>query len=155
MSGQNTYTEAFNFLKDQINDGLDYGEMQIEFLNILSVWIIEEKIADIARNRQEVDHEDDCLENSLYFLPVEAVKSMKLKSSFRNVKEAQVYIKSFYICVFLIYIVFNLIGLQLLFYTLTYCKKISEQRNVFFSTIIYILWIIKTLFFNFNMVAER
>jgi len=32
-SGKNTYTEAFNFLKDQIKDGLDYGEMQTEFLN--------------------------------------------------------------------------------------------------------------------------
>jgi len=32
-SGQNTYTEAFNFLKDKIKDGLDYGVIQTELLN--------------------------------------------------------------------------------------------------------------------------
>lgn len=29
-AGQSTYTEAFNLLKNQIKDGLDYGEMQTE-----------------------------------------------------------------------------------------------------------------------------
>jgi len=84
-SGQNTYTEAFNFLKDQIKDGLDYGEMQTEFLNSIerAFEIIEEKVAEIERDRHE-DHEDDGLENPLDFLPVEAVNAME---DFRNAKD--------------------------------------------------------------------
>lgn len=31
-SGQNTYTEAFNFRKDQIKDGFYYGDMQKKIL---------------------------------------------------------------------------------------------------------------------------
>lgn len=71
-SGQNTYTEAFNFLRDQIKDGLDYGEMQTDFLNNIerAFEMIEKKVAEIERDRQENGHEDDGLENPLDFLPV-------------------------------------------------------------------------------------
>ncbi|CAG5027402.1 unnamed protein product [Parnassius apollo] len=85
-SGQNTCTEAFNFLKDQIKDGLDYGEMQTEFLNNIEKAFEknEEKVAEIERDRQGDDHKDNGLENPLDFLPVETVNAMK---DFRNVKD--------------------------------------------------------------------
>lgn len=85
-SGQNTYTEAFNFLKDKIKDGLNYGDMQTEFLNNIekAFEMIEKKVSEIVENRQEDDQENDGIENPLEFVPIEAQNAME---DFRNAKE--------------------------------------------------------------------
>lgn len=66
-SGQNTYTDTFDFLKDKFKDGLNYGNMQIEFVNNIEKLfeMIEKKVAEIVENRQEDDQEGDGIENPL------------------------------------------------------------------------------------------
>lgn len=55
-AGQNTYTEAFNILKDNIREGINYGELQTEFVNTIdkAFEMIESKISEIEEKDNEV-----------------------------------------------------------------------------------------------------
>lgn len=79
-SGQSTYTEAFNLLKDQIKDGLDYGEMQTEFLNNIerAFEMIEEKVGEIEKNQKEDGEEDDGIETHWIFYPLKLQMQWKI-----------------------------------------------------------------------------
>lgn len=46
--------------------------------------MVEEKVAEIKKDRLEDNHEDDGQENPLDFLPIEAVNAME---DFRNAKD--------------------------------------------------------------------
>ncbi|KAI5722606.1 hypothetical protein M8J76_010895 [Diaphorina citri] len=84
-AGKNTYTEAFDVLKQNIRDGIDYGNLQSDFVHSIekAFELIEAKISEIELVNDHVA-EDDGLENPLDFEPVEAINAM---DDFRQVRD--------------------------------------------------------------------
>ncbi|KAI5733727.1 hypothetical protein M8J76_015236 [Diaphorina citri] len=88
--GQNSYTEAFNSVKLELKDGLNYSDLQIDFVTTIdkAFDLIEKKISELEDKYNEpldnIDNDDDRVENPLQFEPLEAQNAM---GDFRQANE--------------------------------------------------------------------
>lgn len=75
--GCETYTEAFNVSKDDLKEGVDYGNARLEsrYKMEKAFEMIEVKVAEINQHKENVD-DDEGPENPLHFEALEAVNAM-------------------------------------------------------------------------------
>ncbi|CAH2088000.1 unnamed protein product [Euphydryas editha] len=75
--GCDTYMDTFNLEKEDLKEGVNYGNSMIESrYKIQNAFeMIESKVAEINEEREIVD-DNDCLENPLDFQAVEAAKAL-------------------------------------------------------------------------------